>query len=220
MHINDKILQARKLKGWSQQEIAEKLEESRSTYAEWERETIPRADILVKIAAVTGVSILDFIKALDEKVAGAPLSDEKPAILKEKPSADFLAGKLESKEETIQQIEARRKDAEENANIMREHYKDMKNALERAQITINEILKPIKEQTAEILSNSIQLKDNTMDAIIEMQSEHKAMMDTMDLAARLPVGTTVGNADILEGAAQEIRGKGHKKKHAHKMRKG
>jgi hypothetical protein len=90
--------------------------------------------------------------------------------------------------------------------------------LAAGQKAITETLQPIKEQTAEILTNSKELKENTMDAIIEMQSEHKAMMDTLDLAAKLPVGTTVGKADILEDAAQEIRKKGHKKSE-HKMHK-
>lgn len=91
--------------------------------------------------------------------------------------------------------------------------------LAAGQKSISEALQPIKEQTQEILANSKDLKENTMDAIIEMQSEHKAMMDTMDLAAKLPVGTTVGKADILEDAAQKIRKNDHTKKNARKQSK-
>lgn len=113
-------------------------------------------------------------------------------------------------ERIIEEKEARRLDAVAWAQTMEAHYKDMKEALERAQTTINEVLKPIKEQTQEILTNSKVVRENTMDGIIEMQSEHRVIMDTLDQIAKQPIGTTFGKADILEGAAQELR-KGHKK---------
>lgn len=122
-------------------------------------------------------------------------------------------------ERIIEEKEARRRDAEAWAQKMEAHYNDMKNALERAQTTINEVLKPIKEQTQEILSNSKEVKENTVDGILEMQSEHRAIMDTLDLIAKQPIGTTYGKSDILEEAAQEIRKKDHKKKNVHKIGK-
>lgn len=217
MQINERIKQARLSKKWSQQEIAEKLEESRSSYAEWERETIPRADILVKIAAATGVPIMEFIKALNEEVAFNGFKDEKPSNAG-RPSADYLAGKLESKEETIQQIEARRQDAERMAKLMQQHYEDGKaekntilQTLNRNQEVMIELLKPIKEKTEAILTNSAEVKDNMSYAVIEMQSEHRAIMDTLDKIGKLPAGTTVGRADILEDAAHAGMKKGHKK---------
>lgn len=75
--------------------------------------------------------------------------------------AGKLIGKLEIKDEVIAQIEARRKDIEAFAEKMEAHYSDMKNALERAQKTIIEILNPMKEQTQEILSNSKEVKQDT-----------------------------------------------------------
>jgi hypothetical protein len=122
-------------------------------------------------------------------------------------------------ERIIEEKEARRRDAEVWAQKMEAHYNDMKDALERAQITINEVLKPIKEQTEEILINSREVRENTMDGIIEMQSEHRAIMDGLDQVLKQPIGTTFGNADILEGASQDLRSKDHKKKSAHKQSK-
>jgi hypothetical protein len=122
-------------------------------------------------------------------------------------------------ERIIEEKEARRRDAETWAQKMEAHYNDMKNALEKAQTTINEVLKPIKEQTQEILINSKEVRENMIDGVIEMQSEHRAIMDTLDQIAKQPPGTTVGNADILEGASQAIRSKDHKKKSAHKQSK-
>lgn len=69
MRINDKIKEVRKLSKMSQQAFADLLEEKRSTYAEWEGETIPSFDKIVKISAKTGISILEFVTIIDEKVA-------------------------------------------------------------------------------------------------------------------------------------------------------
>lgn len=57
MHINENIKKIRLLRKLSQQEVAEKIGEKRSTYANWERETVPQADVLARIAAALGVSI-------------------------------------------------------------------------------------------------------------------------------------------------------------------
>lgn len=126
---------------------------------------------------------------------------------------------LAAYERIIEEKEARRRDAEAWAQKMEAHYNDMKNALERAQTTINEVLKPIKEQTQEILINSKEIHENTIDGIIEMQSEHRAIMDGLDQILKQPIGTTYGKADILEGASQEIRTKDRNRKSTHKQRK-
>lgn len=89
--------------------------------------------------------------------------------------------------------------------------------LAAGQKAISEALRPIKEQTQEILVNSKEVRENMMDGIIEMQSEHRALMDGMDQVLKLPPGTTYGKADILEEAAQKLRSKDHKKKSAHKQ---
>lgn len=74
LQISTNILNARKAKGLTQQQMADLLEENRSTYAEWEHGTIPRADILAKIATITGVSWGELL-GIDEN----PSAEEKPA---------------------------------------------------------------------------------------------------------------------------------------------
>lgn len=73
----------------SQQEIAEILEEKRSSYAEWEKGTIPRADVLYKIAIYYKVPIGYFFedsenpeidKAEDDKIYLKELRDIKISL--------------------------------------------------------------------------------------------------------------------------------------------
>jgi hypothetical protein len=87
------------------------------------------------------------------------------------------------------------------------------------QKAITEALQPLKEQTQEILVNSKEVRENMTDAIIEMQSEHRVIMDGLDQVLKQPIGTTFGKADTLEGASQEVRAKGRIKKSAHKQSK-
>lgn len=75
MHINANIKKARELRKLSQAEVAKLLDEKRSTYAEWENETIPRADIFFKISAALDVNPEDLIAEdwnPDEKPSKAP----------------------------------------------------------------------------------------------------------------------------------------------------
>lgn len=75
--ICDNIKRFRTLKGWSQQQIADMVGEKRSTYAEWERNTVPKADILLKIANILGVELGELL-ATDEK------SDNRSDYLKDR----------------------------------------------------------------------------------------------------------------------------------------
>lgn len=207
MQINEKIRQARASKGWSQKEIADKLEESRSTYAEWEKETIPSFDIVVKIAQVTGMSILEFVASVDENLAYAGKLDTKLVPPKANPSADFLSGKLESKDETIIQIEARRKDAENVAKKMEQHYEDAKGekaelfaALKETRQTINELLKPMVTSLKEI--------PPVLDAILRNSSEHdREIMTALDHLVGNTPGTLQKEAGkrILKSAVEQQR---------------
>lgn len=83
MQINDKIKQIRQLRKMSQQAFADLLEEKRSTYAEWEDQTIPSFDKIVKISAKTGVSILEFVAAIDENVALSAINVDVSSISKQ-----------------------------------------------------------------------------------------------------------------------------------------
>lgn len=61
----------------SQQEIADLIGEKRSTYAEWERNIIPKANILLKIADVLSIPIQDLL-GVDDK------SDSRTSYMKDR----------------------------------------------------------------------------------------------------------------------------------------
>jgi transcriptional regulator with XRE-family HTH domain len=199
MQFSDKLKAIRKLKKWSQQQFADKLEERRSTYAEWENGTIPSFDIVVKMSIVSGVPIAEFAATIDDNLAIHKEFDEIPTV-KAKPSADFLAGKLESKEETIQQVEARRQDAVAMSLKMEAHYNDMKNALERAQETINEVLKPIKETVIAIKSNSEATLVDLQQIRNMTRADDLSIMEGTDKILGRELGTTATEASIVEHA--------------------
>lgn len=87
----------------SQAQMAEKLEVKRSTYAEWERETMPQADIIAKISQLSGISCDEILSENGNLENGRPRM-EKPAKAKIQ-SPDYqigvLTGKLETKDEVI-----------------------------------------------------------------------------------------------------------------------
>jgi transcriptional regulator with XRE-family HTH domain len=122
-------------------------------------------------------------------------------------SIDFFIGKLETKEEVIQtkdqviaQIEARRRDAEILAAKMEAHYKDMKEALERAQNTINEVLKPILEKTDKIEANSITIIDRLAQVRQMTRADDLEIMEGTDKILGRESGTTAIRAGIVEHA--------------------
>lgn len=218
MQIHERIRNERVKAGLTEEQLAEKIGVKRSTYQYWETKT-PNVNKVKQVAKALGLPENYFFVNInadkDEIFGKADLIyqslDKEQVIFVEAKSLSA------SYERIIEEKEARRRDAEIWAQKMEAHYNDMKNALEKAQTTINEVLKPIKEQTHEILINSKEVRENMMDGIIEMQSEHRALMDGMDQVLKLPPGTTYGKADILEEAAQKLRSKDHKKKSAHKQ---
>lgn len=187
MQFKDKLKEIRKLNKWSQQEFADKLEERRSTYAEWENGTVPSFDIVVKISAVSGVSILEFAATIDENLANNnPTTGYQPT--KAPITVEFLLGKLEGKDELIAEKEARRKDVADEKN----RYYNL-----------------IEKYLVEIHSNSKEIADDISALTDEIQAEHRAMMDSIDVAAGQPIGTTSAAADNVELASQkEHVGKG------------
>ncbi len=66
MHINENIKRFRELANASQQDIADKLGIKRTTYAGWEKEIVPQADILERMAGVFGVTIDEILAKPDE----------------------------------------------------------------------------------------------------------------------------------------------------------
>lgn len=62
--LAEKIRKARKSKGYSQQEMAELLNVPRSSYAEWEKSTEPKASIMTKIAEILEINFAEYSESL------------------------------------------------------------------------------------------------------------------------------------------------------------
>lgn len=56
MTFNNRLRQLRKARGWSQYELADRLDTTRVNVNAWERETEPSYERLVQIAELFGVS--------------------------------------------------------------------------------------------------------------------------------------------------------------------
>lgn len=59
--ICENIKKYRQLRKFSQQQIADKIGEKRSTYAGWESSIVPQADALIKIARALDVTVDDIL---------------------------------------------------------------------------------------------------------------------------------------------------------------
>lgn len=74
--IGDKLVELRKRRGLSQQEISDKLDVSRGTYSLWEtNKRRPELDSLIAIADFYGVSV-DYILGRDAHTAAASRFDD------------------------------------------------------------------------------------------------------------------------------------------------
>lgn len=113
-------------------------------------------------------------------------------------------------EKYIAEKEARRIEAMALADKMEAHYKDMVAALERAQLTINEVLKPIKEKTEEILINSNTTLDRLSLVETIIRSDDTVIMNNQDRQIGYEVGKSAKEAGSRQLAADKMRkGKGN-----------
>jgi transcriptional regulator with XRE-family HTH domain len=131
---------------------------------------------------------------------------------------------LKEKDLTAQKIEEKYKVAEEYAKEMKHHYEDAKSEkntllktlnrnqdlLDKAQNAIIEVLKPIKEKTEELLTNS----NTTLDrlSIVEtiVRSDDTVIMNNQDRQNGNEVGTSAKEAGSRQIAADKMRkGKGN-----------
>lgn len=104
MNLADKIIQLRKKKGWSQEELAEMINVTRQSVSKWEsRASMPDLDKIVRLSEIFGVTVDYLLK--DESHAdvvpntGAAQRQEKAkkgrkVTLDE--AADFLSAKKET----------------------------------------------------------------------------------------------------------------------------
>ena len=222
MQIHELIKTERLKAGLTEDQIAEKLEIPRATYQNWEKKP-PSVEKIRAVARVLNLSKDYFFINSDEETGE---NDETPSIVQEPPAqyerspvvkkGDFLQALIEEKDKAIRK-------AEEFAEKMESHYEDMKVEkaeliktlnknqiiLDKAQDAILEVLKPIKEQTAEILINSKQTADHLAEFANEVRVEHRVLMDVADKAAGQQIGTSraaAGNAELI--VQQKRSGKG------------
>jgi transcriptional regulator with XRE-family HTH domain len=74
MNLSDKIIQLRKLKGWSQNELSKKIEVSREIIGRYERsDATPSIDIAKRMAEAFEVSLDYLVGNAEEKVDKATL---------------------------------------------------------------------------------------------------------------------------------------------------
>lgn len=106
-------------------------------------------------------------------------------------------------ERIIEEKEARRRDAEVWAKKMEDHYNDMKGALERAQETINDVLKPMVASLKEI--------PPVLDTIVRNSNEHdKEIMKALDHLVGNAPGTLAkesGKRILKDAMEQQKTGK-------------
>lgn len=85
--LSDRLKALRKKRGYSQQQMAQKLHLTQGAISQWENGlTVPAADQLLSLAEVFGVSV-------DEILRGDQ-PEEKPAQQKEPPTGEALNNKL------------------------------------------------------------------------------------------------------------------------------
>lgn len=63
MNLSEKLYECRKNKGWSQEELADKLDVSRQTISKWESgKAVPELDKLIKLSELYNVKVDDLVK--------------------------------------------------------------------------------------------------------------------------------------------------------------
>lgn len=227
MQINEKIKAARALKGWTQEQIADAIHEKRTSYSGWEKEIIPSFDIVVKIAKATGMPMAEFIRSVDEDMAKifSNHDDNSSATLVSEPIVPY------GNRHTVCLIELKtasgktlrvKPEGETEVNLLNAFLEERDRVIntikEEKQARIDELIKEkdnlnsiIKDYLAAIHTNSKELADDIAALSSENQAAHRAIMDSVDVAAEQPIGTSRAAAGIVEIASEEERvGKGKK----------
>lgn len=86
---------------------------------------------------------------------------------------------------------------------LKDHFELLKSQAEKAEAREKEFLEIIKSKLISIDANSKEMAEDIEALTTEVQAEHRAMMDTMDLAAGLPIGTTFAKSDTVEIASEQ-----------------
>lgn len=220
MQINERIKREREKAGLKPGQLAKTLGIPRTTYLYWESAT-PDVEKIKSVARALGKDENYFFEQIDEKTdesdetkismvneEAAPYEVKAETIkghvlyVQAKDLAASFERLIEEKERIIELVKFQAAKAEKDKDRL---FK----ALDDAQKTINEVLKPIKEQTQEILISSKETADHFVEFANEVRVEHRVMMDSIDKASEQPIGTTrakAGNVELF--VKQEHSGKG------------
>lgn len=119
-------------------------------------------------------------------------------------------------EQLADQIEARRRDFEKWAELARQDKEKAEQEKDRLLNIIENNLTLLIQVVKSVDANSKEIAGDISLLTKEVQAEHRAIMDTVDKAARQTIGTTRAAAGKLELASHQNKQKKDKKAGAHK----
>jgi transcriptional regulator with XRE-family HTH domain len=187
LQIHKKIELARKAAGLSQEQLADKLEISRSTYQYWEQKT-PSIDKIEGVAEALGLQKDYFFVTPDEyfiKQQEVVNPDEKKEAEKITNEGNWLAAFIEEKE-------ARRKEAEQRAELAEKEKDRLLTIIEK---NLTELLKA----TAKIDTNLKETQEDLNEVEFAQRSQHTVMMHSLERLEKKP-GALHKELSILERA--------------------
>lgn len=93
MNLADKIITLRKKNGWSQEELADKLDVSRQSVSKWEgAQSVPDLNKIIVLSQIFGVSTDYLLKDSDEpSPASIPVDEKKKRLVTKNDANKFLA---------------------------------------------------------------------------------------------------------------------------------
>jgi hypothetical protein len=86
---------------------------------------------------------------------------------------------------------------------LKDHFELLISQARKAEEREKEYLEIIKSKLISIDTNSKEIAEDISALTTEIQAEHRAMMDSIDVAAKQPIGTTAAAADTVELASQD-----------------
>lgn len=81
----------------------------------------------------------------------------------------------------------------------------LKEQTRKAEEEKDRLFRLLEKQLSELKSSSEEIVEDLAALTIEVQAEHRAIMDTVDKAAKQTIGTTAATADKIEIASQQER---------------
>jgi transcriptional regulator with XRE-family HTH domain len=213
MHVNDNIKLIRELSGLTQAQFAKLIKTNLSNLKTYENTNVkPKAFVLFNISLCTNVSIEDLerkrLKASDIKFDRNWMEEEKLGEAVEKVETIRADENSTTPHDRLYHvIEARRRDFEKWAELARADKERAEKEKDRLLDVIDNNLALLIKIVGDIHASSKDMADDVSALTTEVQAEHRAMMDTLDKAARQTIGTTRAAARTVELASHEALAK-------------